>query len=107
MGRQTKGLTEGLVEAFLRPPGAEADASPILETFATRAVFLDELKNAGAVFSYPDALSVGEWAALLALGRARAKLDFEAKNIAPEDQRIRQSQAANQQALIAKTGRRG
>lgn len=37
-------------------------------------MYLDGLRQSGAVFNYPEALSLEEWAGLRALARARADL---------------------------------
>jgi len=68
-------------------------------------VALDELKSAGAVFVWPDALDVLEWAGLIALGRARAKIEKERDEAAD----VGRDQVAVQQraALIAKARPRG
>lgn len=50
-------------------PGSEP---PHLTMFIVTALDLDEAKQAGAVFPYPDALSVSEWICIRALQRARS-----------------------------------
>lgn len=61
-------------------------ASPELQFWALQATRLTRLKEAGAVFTYPDALRVAEWAALDAAMLAR----IEAEN---EGQQEKQSEA--------------
>lgn len=50
---------------------------PELSYWTATALRLERLKEAGAVYAYPEALTAGEWAALDALKIARAEADDE------------------------------
>lgn len=50
---------------------------PEMSYWTSTALRLERLKEAGAVYAYPDALTVGEWAALDALKIARAEAEDE------------------------------
>lgn len=112
MGRATKGLTKALLEIFTRPAkkkieGVEEEGEvedPALLFLCDRVIALDDLRSAGAIFSYPEALSVVEWEGLIGLKQARAKLEREK---AEADQAMAPSDAVSRQQrrdLIAKAG---
>lgn len=55
----------------------QSNHPPELSHWTGVALRLERLKEAGAVYAYPDALTVGEWAALDALKIARAESEAE------------------------------
>jgi len=104
-------MIAGLVAAFSTPPRKPEDEEsdtgldPALIALTDRVVTLDELRAAGAVFVWPDALDVLEWAGLVALGRARAKIEKQRDEAAD----VGRDQVAMQQRtdLVAKARPRG
>lgn len=75
-------------------PTKQSAHPPELVHWTASALRLERLKEAGAVYAYPDALTLGEWAALDALKIARAESE-------EEGQRERATQQATE-ATIAR-----
>ena len=59
------------------------------------AIRLDALRQAGATFAYPDALSAEAWAALAGLQQGRAKADEAQAERDELQRRQREAQARN------------
>lgn len=70
--------------------------SPELQQWAAVATRLSRLKEGGAVYAYPDGLSVAEWAAMDALQLARIENDSK-------DAETRRDEAATDAAITRLT----
>ena len=89
----TGGLTkelEGFFQRFFAAPVVEGKrreeilpASIAVTEIVERAIELDDLKEAGAMFPYPQALSIVEWLSIKILSRERRST--QAKANAPKD----------------------
>lgn len=75
---------------------------PELSYWTSTALRLERLKEAGAVYAYPNALTPGEWAALDALKIARA----EAEDESAKERAAQQSEQAAMARLEALQKRR-
>lgn len=69
----------GICAACPLLPTKQSAHPPELAQWTGIALRLERLKEAGAVYSYPDALSVGEWASLDALKIARDESEEEGR----------------------------
>jgi hypothetical protein len=116
----TVGLTTELEEYFFKPLEAfrknagksaeDEEALPgHLSALIIDALRLDRLRETGATFSYPDALTPVQWAALDALTIARRRdqqEDFESKRQDQQERERRQRAAQMASGLAALTRKR-